>query len=128
MSSPSRSNRFQSFTPLRSTAGSLHRLRTAFSPNRNFLRSASSSSLTSTNTTSPLTRNSSPHSYRSPLCTDSPIRQLLSVRRKPSVIQFEMEEERQLFGQELGVLEPRPSLGESEVCVVGIFEVLSGKC
>jgi len=50
------------------------------------------------------------------------------LRRKPSVIEFEIEEERQLFRQELGVLEPRPSLGDSEVCVVGIFEVLSGKC
>jgi hypothetical protein len=41
-----------------------------------------------------------------------------------------MEEERHLFGQELDVLEPRPSTmrGSSEVHVVGIFEVLDGKC
>jgi hypothetical protein len=61
----------------------------------------------------------------------SSIRQLLAVRRKPSVLEFEMEEERHLFGQELDVLEPRPSMvrgGSSEACVVGIFEVLDGKC
>ncbi|KAH9865745.1 hypothetical protein J1614_009332 [Plenodomus biglobosus] len=125
-SSPSRTNRFQSFTPLRSTSGSLRRLRTAFSPTRLSMRSASPSfSLSSTATTSPLTRNSSPHSYRS--SAGSSIRQLLAVRRQPSVIEFEMQEERHLFGQELEVLEPRPSLGE-DVGVVGIFEVLSGKC
>jgi hypothetical protein len=53
------------------------------------------------------------------------------VRRKPSVLEFEMEEERHLFGQELDVLEPRPSMvrgGSGEGCVVGIFEVLDGKC
>jgi hypothetical protein len=46
------------------------------------------------------------------------------------VIEFEMEEERHLFGQELDVLEPRPSMmrGSSEAHVVGIFEVLDGKC
>ncbi|KAF2856305.1 hypothetical protein T440DRAFT_104833 [Plenodomus tracheiphilus IPT5] len=129
-SSPSRTNRFQSFTPLRSTSGSLRRLRTAFSPTRDIsMRSVSPSSQTSTSTTSPLTRNSSPHSYRyRSSSTGSSIRQLLAVRRKPSVIEFEMEEERCLFGAELDlVLEPRPSLGE-EVGVVGIFEVLSGKC
>jgi hypothetical protein len=53
------------------------------------------------------------------------------VRRKPSVLDLELEEERHLFGQEMDVLEPRPSLHGrcgSEVCVVGIFEVLDGKC
>jgi hypothetical protein len=57
---------------------------------------------------------------------------MLSVRRKPSVLEFEMEEERHLFSSELEVLEPRPSLGwgrsGSEVHVAGIFEVLDGKC
>lgn len=46
-------------------------------------------------------------------------------------MEFEMEEEKHLFGQEMDVLEPRPSAGGrcgSEVCVVGIFEVLDGKC
>jgi hypothetical protein len=107
MPSPGRTNRFQSFTPLRSTTGSLRRLKTAFSPARNSMRS--------------------PHSYRS---SGSSIRQLLAIRRKPSVLEFEMEEERHLFGQELDVLEPRPSMmrGSSEVHVVGIFEVLDGKC
>lgn len=38
-----------------------------------------------------------------------------------------MQQERQVFGLGLDVLEPRPSLGE-DVGVVGIFEVLSGKC
>ncbi|RYN35809.1 hypothetical protein AA0113_g1243 [Alternaria arborescens] len=126
MPSPSRTNRFQSFTPLRSTSGSLRRLKTAFSPNRNSMRSASPSSITSSSTT-PLTRNSSPHSHRS---SGSSIRQLLAVRRKPSMYEFEMEEEKHLFEQELDVLEPRPSMGRgtSEVHVVGIFEVLDGKC
>ncbi|CAI9633801.1 hypothetical protein GT037_005159 [Alternaria burnsii] len=126
MPSPSRTNRFQSFTPLRSTSGSLRRLKTAFSPNRNSMRSASPSSIISSSTT-PLTRNSSPHSHRS---SGSSIRQLLAVRRKPSMYEFEMEEEKHLFEQELDVLEPRPSMGRgtSEVHVVGIFEVLDGKC
>lgn len=45
-----------------------------------------------------------------------------------------MEEEKHLFGHELDVLEPRPAMGffggvnGSEVHVVGIFEVLDGKC
>ncbi|KAI8936278.1 hypothetical protein NX059_006700 [Plenodomus lindquistii] len=127
-SSPTRTNRFQSFTPLRTTTGSLRRLRTAFSPPRSSMRSASPSSLASTSTTSPLTlsRNSSPHSYRS--ASGSSIRQLLAVRRKPSVIEFEMEEERHLFAAEIGVLEPRPSVGEEGWGVVGIEEVLRGKC
>ncbi|OAL50713.1 hypothetical protein IQ07DRAFT_435621 [Pyrenochaeta sp. DS3sAY3a] len=135
MPSPSRTNRFQSFTPLRSTTGSLRRLKTAFSPVRSH-RSVSPSSSISTSTVSPLTRNSSPHSYRSSggySAAGSSIRQLLAVRRKPSVLEFEMEEERHLFGSELEVLEPRPALGMggmggSEVHVVGIFEVLDGKC
>ncbi|KAH7388722.1 hypothetical protein BKA66DRAFT_440397 [Pyrenochaeta sp. MPI-SDFR-AT-0127] len=133
MVSPSRTNRFQSFTPLRSTTGSLRRLKTAFSPVRS-QRSASPSSMTTTSTTSPLTRNSSPHSYRSSgTYSAGSIRQLLAVRRKPSVIEFQMEEERHLFEHELDVLEPRPSLGfggcgPTEVHVVGIFEVLDGKC
>ncbi|KAI4660582.1 uncharacterized protein J4E78_005286 [Alternaria triticimaculans] len=127
MPSPSRTNRFQSFTPLRSTSGSLRRLKTAFSPTRNSLRSASPSSIFTSSTTSPPTRNSSPHSHRS---SGSSIRQLLAVRRKPSVYEFEMEEEKHLFETELDVLEPRPSMGRgaSEVHVVGIFEVLDGKC
>ncbi|KAF1840843.1 uncharacterized protein K460DRAFT_359396 [Cucurbitaria berberidis CBS 394.84] len=134
MPSPSRTNRFQSFTPLRSTTGSLRRLKTAFSPVRS-QRSTSPSSSISTSTTSPLTRNSSPHSYRSSAAS---IRHMLALRRKPSVLEFEMEEEKHLFEQELDVLEPRPSVGlsyghargrsVSEVHVVGIFEVLDGTC
>jgi hypothetical protein len=111
---PSRTNRFQSFTPLRSSTTSLRRLRTALSPSRSS-RSSSASS-----TTSPLTRNSSPNSS---------IREMLSVRRKASVYEFELEEERHLFSHELELLEPRP-IGKSggEGHVVGIFEVLDGKC
>ncbi|KAH8727531.1 hypothetical protein GQ44DRAFT_770102 [Phaeosphaeriaceae sp. PMI808] len=129
MPSPSRTNRFQSFTPLRSSSTQLYRLRTAFSPNRSH-RSASPSSSLSTSTTSPLTRNSSPHSYRSSVAS---IRDMLSIRRKPSVLEFEMEEEKHLFEHELDLLEPRPAMGfggmgGSEVHVVGIFEVLDGKC
>jgi|TARA_R110002003_G_scaffold28_20_gene1701 hypothetical protein len=58
---------------------------------------------------------------------------MLSIRRKPSVLEFEMEEEKHLFGHELELLEPRPAMGfggraGGEVHVVGIFEVLDGKC
>ncbi|KAF2131397.1 hypothetical protein P153DRAFT_383508 [Dothidotthia symphoricarpi CBS 119687] len=114
MSSPSRSNRFQSFTPLRT-------LRTAFSPTRS-QRSTSTSSIS---TTSPLTRASSPHSYPSSIHS---IRELLAVRRKPSACEFEMDEERLLFESGLAVLEPRPRAGSGgEVHYGGIFEVLSGK-
>ena len=54
------------------------------------------------------------------------------MRRKPSVFEFEMEEEKHLFSHELELLEPRPFgsvNGNGEVVhVVGIFEVLDGKC
>lgn len=56
---------------------------------------------------------------------------MLSLRRKPSVLEGEMEEEKHLFSTELEVLEPRPAIygGFSEGAhVVGIFEVLDGKC
>jgi hypothetical protein len=47
------------------------------------------------------------------------------VRRKPSVLDLEMEEERHLFSHELEMLEPRPSVsGHVEM---GIFQVLDGK-
>jgi hypothetical protein len=58
---------------------------------------------------------------------------MLSLRRKPSVLEFEMEEEKHLFGHELELLEPRPSFfggrrsGSEGGHVVGIFEVLDGK-
>ncbi|KAH7095785.1 hypothetical protein FB567DRAFT_544058 [Paraphoma chrysanthemicola] len=129
-----RTNRFQSFTPHRPTSTSLRRLRTAFSPSRSH-RSTSPSS--STGTTSPLTRDCSPSSFRSASSSAASIRHMLSIRRKPSVLEFEMEEERHLFGTELDVLEPRPQVGfgsgfmgarGGEGHVVGIFEVLDGKC
>jgi hypothetical protein len=58
---------------------------------------------------------------------------MLSLRRKPSVLEFEMEEEQHLFSHELDLLEPRPAMGfggrsGGETHVVGIFEVLDGKC
>lgn len=46
------------------------------------------------------------------------------LRRKPSVLDLEMEEEKHLFSHELEMLEPRPSIQQVEV---GIFEVLDGK-
>ena len=120
MVAPTRTNRFQSFTPLR-TPGSLRRLKTAFSPTRSHRSSSPSSS---TGTTSPLTRTSSPDSHYSAISTHS-IRHLLMLRKKPSVLDVEMEEEKHLFSHELEMLEPRPSLnGQVEV---GIFEVLDGK-
>lgn len=120
ISPTTRTNRFsQSLTPLRT--GSLRRLRTAFSPVRGG-RSISPS--LSAGTTSPLTRNSSPDSHRSTSSSGS-IRALLMLRRKPSVLDIELEEEQHLFSQELEMLEPRPrSQGMVEV---GIFEVLDGK-
>ncbi|KAF2018764.1 hypothetical protein BU24DRAFT_104726 [Aaosphaeria arxii CBS 175.79] len=120
MSSPVRQNRFQSFTPLRTGTHSLRRLKTAFSPTRS-ARSISPSS--STGTTSPLTRTASPHSHRS-VSSNGSIRELLMLRRKPSVLDAEMEEEKHLFSNELEMLEPRPIVtGHVEV---GIFEVLGG--
>ncbi|KAJ4296779.1 hypothetical protein N0V90_006827 [Kalmusia sp. IMI 367209] len=117
-----RTNRFAfPGTPMRTTSGSLRRLRTAFSPTR----SSRSISPSSTGTTSPLTRTSSPDSHRSSGSINS-IRNLLMLRRKPSVLDLEMEEEKHLFSHELDLLEPRPSLeGKVEV---GIFEVLEGRC
>lgn len=58
---------------------------------------------------------------------------MLSLRRQPSVLEFEMEEEKHLFGHELELLEPRPAVGFGGPMgcgthVVGIFEVLDGKC
>ncbi|KAF2496015.1 hypothetical protein BU16DRAFT_560864 [Lophium mytilinum] len=111
------------FQPLRTP--SLRRLRTAFSPPRG-PRSASSSTASSTRTTSPLTRTSSPDSHFSAASsTTSSLRALLLLRRKPSSLDLEMEEERRSFGVELGMLEPRPS-GEARG-MGGIFEVLDGR-
>lgn len=47
----------------------------------------------------------------------------LGVRRQPSLIDVEMEEERRAFPAELEMLEPRPA----GVVVGGIFEVLNGR-
>jgi hypothetical protein len=52
---------------------------------------------------------------------------MLAVRRRPSNLEFEMQMEMQHFGNELDVLEPRP-MGVEHAGVVGIFEVLDGKC
>ncbi|KAF2255694.1 hypothetical protein BU26DRAFT_557200 [Trematosphaeria pertusa] len=124
MVTPTRTNRFQSFTPLRTPSTSLRRLKTAFSPTRSH-RSCSPSS--STGTTSPLTRTSSPDSHRSSGSMTS-IRHLLMLRRKPSVLDIEMEEEKHLFGHEVDMLEPRPSgCGLNGGVEVGIFEVLEGR-
>jgi len=50
---------------------------------------------------------------------------LLMLRRKPSMLDMEMEEEKHLFSHELDLLEPRPSVeGRVEV---SIFEVLEGR-
>jgi hypothetical protein len=49
------------------------------------------------------------------------------LRRKPSVLDVEIEEERRVFGNEMGVLEPRPMGLEMGMGGVGIFEVLDGK-
>lgn len=128
-----RSNRFSgSFQPLRSTSIKMRSLATAFSPTRS-TRSASATSYSSTSTTSPLTqsrnvsgsysRNSSPQSSRS----SHSLAEMLAVRRRPSDLEFEMRSERLTYGSELDVLEPRP-MGVEHASVVGIFEVLDGKC
>lgn len=50
------------------------------------------------------------------------------LRRKPSVLDIEMEEEKHLFGHEVDMLEPRPSgCGLNGGVEVGIFEVLEGR-
>ncbi|OCK85944.1 hypothetical protein K432DRAFT_202480 [Lepidopterella palustris CBS 459.81] len=114
-----RSSRFQSFQPLRTP--SLRRLKTAFSSGPTSASPLSStSSASSIRTTSPLTRTSSPDSSYSP----SSLRVLLLLRRKPSTLDIEMEEERRSFGVELAMLEPRPQVG---VAAGGIFEVLDGR-
>lgn len=58
---------------------------------------------------------------------------MLAIRQRPSLLEDEMENEKLLFGNELEILEPRPSIGfgalnSPELHVVGIFEVLDGKC
>ncbi|KAF9740666.1 hypothetical protein PMIN06_012776 [Paraphaeosphaeria minitans] len=118
-----RTNRFSFGSPIRTPSTSLGRLRTAFSPTR----SSRSISPSSTGTTSPLARGrtGSPDSHRSSGSMES-LRNLLLLRRKPSVLDLEMEEEKHLFEHELEVLEPRPSVGEAGAAV-GIFEVLHGK-
>lgn len=55
------------------------------------------------------------------------IREALLLRRKPSVLDVEIEEERRVFGTEMRVLEPRPMGLEMGMGGVGIFEVLDGK-
>ncbi|KAF3043427.1 hypothetical protein E8E12_007032 [Didymella heteroderae] len=128
-----RSNRFSgSFQPLRSTSIRMRSIATAFSPTRSS-RSASATSYSSSSTTSPLTqsrnvsgsysRNSSPQSSRS----NHSLAEMLAVRRRPSNLEFEMQMEMATFGSELDVLEPRP-MGVEHASVVGIFEVLDGKC
>lgn len=128
-----RSNRFSnSFQPLRSTSIKMRSMASAFSPTR-ASRSASATSYSSTSTTSPLTasrnvsgsysRNSSPQSSRSA----HSLAEILAVRRRPSTLEFEMQSEMRMFESELDVLEPRPMDGV-HASVVGIFEVLDGKC
>jgi hypothetical protein len=129
----SRSTRFSgTFQPLRSTSIKMRSLKTAFSPTRPS-RSASATSYSSSSTTSPLTqsrntsgsysRNPSPQSSRSA----HSLAEIMAVRRRPSTLEFEMHMEMQAFGSELDVLEPRP-MGTEHASVVGIFEVLDGKC
>lgn len=133
-----RSNRFSgTFAPLRTPSQTMRSLKTAFSPTRSS-RSPSTTSYSSTISTSPLTssldssyrpsggsytRNSSPQSSRSA----HSLAEILAVRRRPSTLEFEMQMEMVRFGSELDVLEPRP-VGCECAGVVGIFEVLDGKC
>ncbi|KAK3079541.1 hypothetical protein LTS18_004597 [Coniosporium uncinatum] len=56
------------------------------------------------------------------------LHQMLLLRRKPSLMEIEIEDERRTFGQEMAVLEPRPlPVVEYGGAVGGIFEVLDGK-
>jgi hypothetical protein len=139
------SSRFTNLTsPIRTS--SLRRLRTALSSTS--VRSTSSSRSSSH---SPLSRASSPspsassgasHAqqwghFSSPtssvLSSSSSlsiarIRQFIQMRRQPSIVDLEMEEERRVcMPAELGLLEPRPMVGERGVCVGSIFEVLDGR-
>ncbi|KZM22787.1 uncharacterized protein EKO05_0001508 [Ascochyta rabiei] len=132
---PTRSNRFSgSFQPLRNPSQTMRTLKTAFSPTRSS-RSASATSYSSTSTTSPLTQSRNPSGSGSYSRASSPqsscsrhsLAELLAVRRRPSSLEFEMQMESRTFGSELHVLEPRP-WGVEHAGVVGIFEVLDGKC
>lgn len=130
-----RSNRFSaSFTPLRTPSLTMRNLRSAFASPTRSSRSTSTTSYSSTISTSPLTasprphasytRNSSPQSSRSA----HSLAEILAVRRRPSNLEFEMQMEMAAFGDDkLDLLEPRPVDGAC-VGVVGIFEVLDGKC
>ena len=150
-----RSTRFTTpFAPLRTPSQTMRSLKTAFSPTR-ASRSPSTTSYSSSISTSPLThqahnpsdyspgrdsnystdsyrpsggshsRNSSPQSSRSA----HSLAEILAVRRRPSTLEFEMRMERKVFGSEIGVLEPRPlGVDGGFGGVVGIFEVLDGKC
>ncbi|KAL2354009.1 hypothetical protein BJ546DRAFT_90812 [Cryomyces antarcticus] len=110
-----RSSRIQqAFQPLRSP--SLHRLKTVFSSSTSPTRSSSSS-------TSPLSASSSAISDLSGTSRFS-FRTVLFLRRNPSMVQMEMEEERRSFGDELQLLEPRPNV---PAVTGGIFEVLDGR-
>ena len=51
------------------------------------------------------------------------LRTLILLRRQPSSVDLEIEEEKRSFGAELNMLEPRPE----EPVVGGIFEVLNGE-
>ncbi|KAF2842437.1 hypothetical protein M501DRAFT_1013780 [Patellaria atrata CBS 101060] len=107
---------------------SLRRLKTAFSPVRQSSRSRSTSSSSSTiSSTSPLTVTpSSALSTSSTTSNASSLAAALALRRKPSMLDLEMQEERRSFAQELNMFEPRPDV-HFDGAVGGIFEVLDGR-
>ncbi|KAJ9630746.1 hypothetical protein H2203_001270 [Taxawa tesnikishii (nom. ined.)] len=109
----------------RSHPSSLRRLRTAFSPSR-----SPTISITSDCSTSPLSHTSSSSSRFSHFTNFSNLSNLSLglrnvIRRSPSQIAIEQEEEKRSCGDELlGLIEPRPM---APVVYGGIEEVMFGR-
>jgi len=103
---------------------SLRKLRTAFS------RSATPSSSTHSSPDlgggrawSPATSDCPSHASHASHHSSSSIREILALRRAPSGVEMELEEEARSFPDEVGLLEPRP---EAPPTTRGLFEVLDG--
>jgi hypothetical protein len=99
-------------------SASLRKLRTAFSRNSTPSSSTNSSPEMNQRAWSPASdcSNSSTHSNTS-------IREILALRRRPSGVELDLEEEARSFPDEVGLLEPRP---EAPPTTRGLFEVLDG--
>lgn len=100
-------------------SNSLRKLRTAFSRNSSPSSSAQSSPEMGGRAWSP----ASDYSTTSAQSNTSSIREILALRRRPSGVEIELEEEAREHPDEVGLLEPRP---EAPPTTRGLFEVLDG--